>query len=804
MLRKTHFRLFLFALTLQFALLNGVNHARAEKIKQPPVQASEALVPPEEHATPPIDVEPQASEDAQQETAPEIAENATPEPAPQLEEVTEAAAIQETVTEVSEQITEAVASAEVSEAETTLTEEPQKDAPQTPVEPTTDQEPAAEVIPSEETAATEPQEPEASVTTDEPASKEETTHNEEPIVPQEQEAEAPEVEAAPAEENIEKTTLERIDPDAPKRQYAVALHGSPKLPEDFKHLNYVNPDAPKGGTLRLSSIGSFDSLNPFIIKGQPAAGINANYMRSGIFYTSLMQNTWDEPFSLYGIIAKNITIAPDKSWVRFELRDEAKWNDGKDITAEDVVWTFKTLVEHGQPFFKAYWHDVESVVPNHDKSVTFNFSVNGNAELPLIIAEMVVLPKHYWTAEGRDFTKTILDPPLGSGPYLIGKVNAGQSIEYVRNENWWGKDLPFFKGMYNFDRIIYDYYKDADVAHEAFLSGNFDVKIENSAKTWNESYNPNKERAEHLIKEELENQRPAGMQAFVYNIRRPVFQNKLVRKALSYAFDFEWSNKQFAYGDYVRTNSYYENSELASSGLPSEAELAILNPIKDKIPPEVFTEEFKAPVTDGSGKMRQNLRTTVKILEDAGYTKFNENGIRTNGSQALEFEILLVSPLFERWVQPFIKNLERIGVKANIRVLQDTAQYQNRLNTFDFDVIIGTYGQSNSPGNEQREFWGSDRADMDGSRNYIGVKEPVIDELVTQIIHATSREDLVTKTRALDRILLWNHYIIPMWHYPKWRLAYWDHIARPETLSDISPLIIDTWWYKGETTEKTE
>lgn len=598
------------------------------------------------------------------------------------------------------------------------------------------------------------------------------------------------------------SVIERLDPGKSTRQHAAALHGSPKYPKDFTHLDYVNPNAPKGGILRSAAIGSFDSLNPFIVKGQPAAGIRGNFMRSGLVYTSLMMNAWDEPFSLYGIIAKNITIAPDKSWVKFELRDEAKWNDGTPITADDVVWTFKNLIKKGQPFFKAYWNDVKSVIPNNSKSVTFKFSVKGNAELPLIIAEMVVLPKHYWTSKGRDLSKTSLEPPLGSGPYVIGKVDAGRSIEYVRNKNWWAKDLPFFKGQYNFDKIVYEYYMDENIAHEAFLSGNYDFKEENSAKIWNESYTPNKDNAQRLVRETLENKRPAGMQAFIFNIRRPVFQDKLVREAISYGLDFEWSNKQFAYGDYTRTDSYFENSELASFGLPSEAELKLLNPIKDKIPEEVFTKEFKPPVTDGSGKMRNNLREAVKLLEQAGYTNINSKGARINAAgQALEFEILGVSPLFERWVAPFIINLERIGVVINFRIV-DSAQYQNRIESFDYDMIIGTFGQSNSPGNEQREFWGSDRAEMQGSRNLIGIKDPVIDDLVTKLIHAESREDLVTKTRALDRILLWNHYVIPMWHYPKWRLAYWDHIKRPSKLSDIDPLIANTWWYAGN--NKTE
>ncbi len=581
-------------------------------------------------------------------------------------------------------------------------------------------------------------------------------------------------------------------------RHGVALHGAPKYPADFKHVDYVNPDAPKGGTLKLSVTGSFDSLNPFIIKGDPAAGLN--YIRSDLLYESLMQNAWDEPFSLYGVIAKDITIADDKSWVRFTLRDEAKWHDGVAITADDVVWTFNTLIENGQPFFKAYWGDVAEVKAESEKSVIFTFKVKGNAELPLIIAEMSILPKHYWTADGRVFGETSLEPPLGSGPYKIGKIDAGRSIEYVREPNWWGKDLPFFKGMYNFDKIVYDYYRDDNVAHQAFLSQDYDVKIENNAKIWNESYTVPAAKQAHLIKEEIENSRPAGMQAFVYNIRKPLFQSIEVREALAYAFDFEWSNKQFAYGDYVRTQSYYENSDLASRGLPSEAELGLLEPLRGKIPDRVFTEEYKAPVTDGSGNLRDNLRTGIALLEKAGYTQINKDGVRfktlPDGSDlTLDFEILHFSQTFERWVLPFTMNLKRMGVQASFRVV-DPAQFQRRLNEYDFEMLIGGFGQSDSPGNEQREFWGSDKADIPGSRNYIGIKDPVIDALVTEIIHASSREDLVTKTRALDRILLWNHYVIPMWSYSKWRIAYWDNIERPENLSGISPLIAQSWWAK--------
>ena len=591
-----------------------------------------------------------------------------------------------------------------------------------------------------------------------------------------------------------------ISPDAGSEpMHAVSLHGFPKYPEDFAHVDYVNPNAPKGGTIKQHVIGTFDSLNPFIVKGSPAAGLN--YLRSGLVYESLMQNAWDEPFSLYGVIAKDITIAEDKSWVKFNLRENAKWHDGVPITASDVIWTFETLTQKGQPFYKAYWEDVETITSEGEKSVLFKFSVKENSELPLIIAELPILPKHYWTKKGRDFSETTLDIPLGSGPYKISKVDAGRSIEYTRTPDWWGKDLPFFKGMNNFDTIRYDYYKDDNVAHEAFLSQDYDVKIENTSKTWHENYKVSDKKKPHLTKEEVNHSRPAGMTAFIYNIRRPVFENIDVREALNYAYDFEWSNKQFAYGDYIRTNSFFENSDLAPTKLPSEAELLILEPLRGKIPDNVFTSIYTPPTTDGSGNNRGNLSIAIKKLVAAGYVSLNSDGYRyktlEDGSQeVLEFEILHYSPIYERWVLPFIKNLKRIGVKANFRIV-DSAQFQRRVDTFDFDIIIGGIGQSASPGNEQREFWSSERADINGSRNYIGIKSPVIDKLIDGIISATSREDLVTKTHALDRILLWNHYVIPMWHYPKWRLAYWDTLERPKNLSYISPLITQTWWSKN-------
>lgn len=580
--------------------------------------------------------------------------------------------------------------------------------------------------------------------------------------------------------------------NTPEPRHAIALHGEPKYGPDFEHLDYVNPDAPKGGELKLKAIGTFDSLNPFIVKGTPAAGLS--FIRSGFVYESLMQNSWDEPFTLYGVLAESIEMPEDKSWVAFNIRPEAEWADGKPVTAQDVVWTFNTLRKEGQPFFQAYWHDVSNVVAESDKRVKFEFAVAGNAELPLIIAEMAVLPKHYWA--DKEFNKTSLEAPLGSGPYEISEVDAGRSITYTRRDDWWGADLPFFQGFYNFDEVTYEYYRDSNVALEAFFSGAYDVQLENVAKLWETAYDAPPVQDGRITKEEIEHARPAGMQAFVYNIRRPVFADPVVREALAYAFDFEWSNAQFAYGAYTRTDSFYENSELASAGLPSPAELALLERFRGDIPERVFTETYLPPVSDGSGNNRRNLRTAMDLLDKAGW-ELGEDGVRSKDGQRLEFEILDANPMFERWVQPFIRNLERIGVKANFRVV-DSAQYQNRMNDFDFDMTIGVFGQSNSPGNEQRDFWHSTKADMNGSRNIIGIKDPAVDTLIEELVQAQSREDLVNHVRALDRILLWNHYVIPMWHYNKWRVAYWSKLERPDPLSDISPLISQTWWAREE------
>lgn len=577
---------------------------------------------------------------------------------------------------------------------------------------------------------------------------------------------------------------------------SIAMHGTPKYSENFSHLSYTNPDAPKGGILKNSAIGTFDSLNPFIIKGTPAAGLA--FIGQSMIYDSLMEQTYDEPFSMYGLLAETIEYdTEDKSWVAFNLRPQAKWADGKPVTADDVVWSFNIFIEKGSPFFKAYYGDVTNAEATSPTRVKFTFKDNGNAELPLILAQMAVLPKHFWTQDRKDFGTTSLDFPLGSGPYAVENVDAGRAITYKRRDDYWGKDLPINKGKFNFDRIRYNYYKDSNVALEAFFANEYDYRIENVAKLWNTAYDAAPVKDGRIIKAEIPHKRPQGMQGFIYNTRKPIFADKAVREALAYAFDFEWSNKQFAYGGYKRTDSFFENSELAAQdGAPTGRVLEILNGYKDQLPESVFTTRYTPPVTDGRGNPRANLRKAMQILDAAGY-KLGEDKIRVHEEtgQRLKFEIIDSNPLFERWVLPFIGNLKKIGVEASFRVL-DPAQYQNRMNDFDFDMTIGSIAQSSSPGNEQRDFWASAKADIPGSRNYMGIKDPVIDDLIEKIIQAPSREELVALTRALDRVLLAGHYVIPQWHIDHWRIAYWAKLGRPENLSDLTPSITDTWWVK--------
>jgi len=567
--------------------------------------------------------------------------------------------------------------------------------------------------------------------------------------------------------------------------HAIAMHGEPKYDQNFISVEYVSNNAEKGGSIVRSAIGTYDTFNPFTLKGTSAAGI-------GLLYESLTVGSSDEAFTEYGLLAKSIEWPDDRSWVTFTLRDEAKWHDGKKITSDDVVWTFNTLMEKGHPFYKYYYGDVSEVIKITENKVKFVFATNTNKELVLIVGQLPVLPKHYW--ENKNFEETTLDFPIGSGPYKVKSFDAGRSITYELDMDYWGFEnniVPIKVGKDNMGSIRYDYYKDRGVEREAFKSGEIDFFSENTSKEWATGYDIDAV-TEGLIKKELiPHENPQGMQAFAFNTRKDIFADKRVRKALSFAFDFEWTNKNLFYGAYKRTDSFFENSELASSGLPSQAELAYLNPYIDQLPKEIFNEEYSNPKTDGSGFIRNELQEATKLLQEAGW-KLRDGKLENSNGEPFEFEILLVSPAFERIVLPFIDNLEKLGINASLRTI-DSSQYQKRIESFDFDMVVFTFSQSLSPGNEQRNFWSSGAADTNGSRNIIGIKNNVIDLLIENLINAKDREDLITISRALDRVLLWNYYVIPQWHISAYRVLYWDMFDQPKQKPKYS-LGFDTWW----------
>ena len=569
-----------------------------------------------------------------------------------------------------------------------------------------------------------------------------------------------------------------------KPVHGIAMHGSPKYGPDFKHFEYTNPSAPKGGNLRMSAIGTFDSFNPYILKGDPAIGI-------GFVFESLMTSSADEAFSEYGLLAETIEMPADRSWVAFNLRAGARWHDGKPVTVDDVIFSLTTLKTKGRPIYRFYYGNVVKAEKTGPRRVKFTFSDSVNRELPLIVGQLPILPKHFF--EGRDFTKTILEPIPGSGPYRIAKFESGRSVTYERVRDYWGRDLPVNKGRYNADQIRYDYYRDQTVALEAFKAGEYDFRQENSSKVWATGYEAPARRAGLFKTEMVENEIPTGMQAFVFNTRKELFKDRRVRRALAFAFDFEWTNKNLFYGQYARTESYFSNSELAATGLPSAAELKLLKPIQASVPAEVLTAAYKAPSTTGKRGVRGNLRSAVKLLKEAGWVVKDRKLVNAKTGKPFSFEILLrTGSGFSRIVLPFQQNLKRLGVDMRLREVE-TAQYRKRTDDFDFDMIVSGWGQSLSPGNEQRDYWGSAAAGRPGSRNLIGVNNPAIDQLIELVIEAPDRDSLITRTRALDRVLLWNHYVIPNWHLQSFRVAFWDKFGRPAKTPRYG-LGFTEWW----------
>ncbi len=569
--------------------------------------------------------------------------------------------------------------------------------------------------------------------------------------------------------------------------HALAISGQPKYPAGFGHFDYANPDAPKGGHVTLEGTGTFDSFNPFIIKGVSADGL-------GLIYDTLTVKSDDEPFTEYGLVAKGIELADDRTWVVFHLDPRARFHDGHPVTAADVVFTFNALMEHGGPTAKNYYGDVSKVEALDPARVRFSFKSGENSELPLILGQLSVLPEHWW--EGRDFSRPDLTPPLGGGPYRIKEFQAGRSVTYERVPDYWAADLPVNKGRYNFGAVTYDYYRDNTVSLQAFTSGEYDFRLETSSKDWATGYTGPPFDAGVIRMAMIPNEQPQGMQGFVMNTRRELFRDPRVRRALSLAFDFEWSNEHLFYGQYKRTKSYFSNSELssraASGGLPTEAELALLEPFQGRVPDEVFTTAYEPPSSNVPGGIRTNLRTALDLLRQAGWEVRDGALTQAATGRKMRFEILYYSQAFERVLGPYARNLARLGIKADLRMV-DTSQYINRLTNYDFDMTVHVWGQSLSPGNEQRYFWTSAAADMPGSQNLAGIKDPVVDALVETLVTARGRDDLVTVCRALDRVLLWGHYVIPNWHLGGWRVAWWDKFGRPEVQPPYDTGLFN-WW----------
>lgn len=561
------------------------------------------------------------------------------------------------------------------------------------------------------------------------------------------------------------------------------MHGEPKYGPGFRHFDYVNPDAPKGGELRLAAEGSFDNLNPFIPRGTAAAGASA-------MFETLLVGSADEPFTEYGLLAETIEVPQDRSWALFTLRREARWHDGRPVTAEDVIFSLETLRKHGHPFYRFYYQAIARVEKAGERKVRFSFAAGDNREMPLIAGQLPILPRHYW--EGRDFSRTTLEPPLGSGPYRIAGFETGRHVLLERVREYWGRDLAVNRGMHNFDRIRYDYFRDATVIREAVKAGSVDLHFENQAKAWALDYDTPAVREGRLRKQAFDHDRPAGMQGFAMNTRRTIFQDLRVRQALAFAFDFEWSNRNLFFGQYKRSESYFANAELAATGLPGAAERKLLEPWRGQIPGEVFSEEYRAPATDGSGWPRENLRRAFALLAEAGWVVRDLRLVNERTGQPFSFEILLVGSGFERIVLPYVRNLKRLGIEARVRVV-DSSQYVNRLRAFDFDMIVSSWGQSNSPGNEQRDYWGSAAAKTAGSRNYTGISSPAVDALIDAIIAAPDRASLVERTRALDRVLLWSHLVVPNWHSPVDRVVFWDKFGYPEP-PPMQGTSTDYWW----------
>jgi microcin C transport system substrate-binding protein len=574
-------------------------------------------------------------------------------------------------------------------------------------------------------------------------------------------------------------------------RHGLSLFNSLKYPADFPYFAYVNPKASKGGRVRLGGSGSFDSLNPYTFKGSAAGLI-------GLTNDTLMTSAMDEASTEYGLVADAVKHPDNFAYVTYRLRPEARFHDGEPMKTEDVIWSMEAL-KGAHPQYAFYYKDVSRAEQTGEREVTFTFAEPGNRELPQIVGQLPVLPKHWWTGknakgEQRSIEQTSMEPPLGSGPYQVSEVKPGASISVRRVADYWGKDLPVNIGANNFDEITVVYFSDETVMLEAFKGDQYDYRLESSAKNWATGYDVPAVKKGWIRREEITLKLPDGMQGFALNLRRPKFQDARVRNALNYVFDFDWANQNLFYGQYVRSASYFNNSELASTGLPSPAELALLEPLKDKIPPEAFTAPYTNPVNGNPQERRKNLLEARNLFAAAGWKPAADKVLRNDKGEAFSIEFLLVSPLFERVVLPYTEQLKLLGVQSTVRTI-DSAQYERRVQNFDFDTVVGSWPQSLSPGNEQRDFWGSAAAERPGSRNLMGIENEAVDTLIDAIIFAKDRPALVDACRALDRVLLWNHYVVPMWFIPYERVALWNRFGQPDPLPPYAIGFPAIWWW---------
>lgn len=580
----------------------------------------------------------------------------------------------------------------------------------------------------------------------------------------------------------------------PEWRHGSSLQGDVKYPAGFKHFDYVNTQAPKGGRLRLSARGSFDTFNVVIPKGNLASGL-------ALIYDTLMDRSLDEVAAEYGLIAEAVRHPEDYSWVEYRINPKARWHDGKPITAEDVAWSFGILTENN-PQQKFYYRHVTSAKVIDGGIVRFEFSQKGNRELPQIVGQLQVLPKHYWEGTNADGKKrnvlaSTLKPPLGSGPYRIKSFKAGRSVTLERAKDYWAKDLNVKVGADNFDELVFEYYRDTTAMLEAFKGDQFDYRSENSAKAWATGYTFPAVKDGRVKLEKIPDHATGVMQGFVVNLRRSKFADPRVRRALNLAFDFEALNRTIFFGQYKRIDSYFAGTELAATGLPQGRELEILETVRGEVPEEVFTTAYTNPVGGDTSATRKNLREAVKLLNAAGWEFKSGKLVNKETGAPFEIEYLSADPNSERLVLPYQANLKRIGITTRIRIV-DSSQFTNRVRAFDFDMITTGWGQSLSPGNEQLLYWGSEAADNNSSRNFAGIKNPAIDKLINRLIFSADRDDLMAATKALDRVLLWNHYVIPQFYLNVDRIAVWDRFGRPDPLPKYSSGFPTIWWWDEE------